>query len=264
MRSRGVMAVLAMFAAMLCAAAGLTACGPMTSAGSIYRDVDRDPDPAIARPYLEPGAPGADILAEAYRSSRSGQAEAVSPIEPVYHSADIAAAPPGFRVWIDGHEAVISLGSRTGEVGWAVGTEPTVRFELKPRLGEFRSAIIQVYRLLDERVVADSGIMLKESGEATALAPGRDIFLAHPGPSVTIRHIASGRTLPRLMLAEDARYEIQLVVGGNLEADVLSIRVHTAAPPSGHGTPAGPGTPPGAGAGGEPQQPQLPPGVTIP
>lgn len=245
----------------LLAAAG---CRPRSSADSIYADADRDPDPSLERPVLDRGAPGATIEAAETPALPPGVSAEPSRTEevadhstaPVFESADVMAKAPGIEVWIDGHQAALSGNSRQARVGWDVSVQPVIRFKLAERMGEFRSIVIQVYVVKDNQAELASGVTFKEPGEASVLTPGRDIFLPRPGGRVSIRHIASGQTMPWYVLSDNTHYEIQFVVGGNKEADALSVRVHTA-PKAGSLPP--PATQPEA-----PEAPKLPPGVVIP
>ncbi|MCG3178102.1 MAG: hypothetical protein BIFFINMI_00425 [Phycisphaerae bacterium] len=261
MRLLGVIALAATAALAGCQAVAMST-QPMYSSESIYADHDRDPDPAISTPYLEPGAPGGEEMpatAVGGPAATSGS-EIKPPPGPVYTTMDPVTDAPGFRVWIDGNEPAVTLGSRSGQVAWDISPEPSLKFALRPQMGTFRAATIQIYRIVGDRLDVSSGVTITEPGEPAVLTPEKEIFLPRPGGRVVIRHAASGQVLPWYTLANDAQYEIQIVIGGTKEPDALSVRVHTV--PKGR-KPGPPPTTQPEGPSGE-ETPRLPPGVIIP
>ena len=231
-------------------------CEPLTSNESIFRDVDREPDPAIKTPYLERNVPGREEVTSRPADPFAKPAPLIPP-PPTATAArleNLPAEQPAVRAWIDGHQGQTVVGSRTLRVLPPVSTTPTVRFELEARLGEFRSAAIQVYKVIDNRVDLATGLRIKEDGDNAALVPKRDIYLAKPGGRTAIRHIVGGATLDELSLQPGQEYEVQFLIGGTKTADALALRIITAIPPTSQ---------PADGPTTRPTGPALPPGVIV-
>ncbi len=265
-RTLGVLAICLPAAALAIPAA--TGCRPRTSQESIYRDIQREPDPADDSPYLDPGAPGAAHVnvarAIAEQPDPPHLPGSPQPSDYVtYESADPPDLDPLVRVWVDGQAPAAAMDRKTMALSEPVSVSPQVRFAMDPRMGQLRSAVIEVYHVADGRVQRTSGVRLTELTdgdvpiERRVLAPDRDIELLRPGGEVTVSPVAGGAGKLPAALDADQQYEIQFVVGGSLLNRVLAVRVHTVGPPTTQ--PAEPASP------GPPQQPPaLPPGVTAP
>jgi len=250
-----------LFGAMI-AAAMLAGCRPRTSQESIYRDAERDPDPAFTAPYLDPGPPATaeTSVARAIAENPLPPPQPPPPERPAYQSADPPDPDPLIRVWVEGRQPAAALDRKTMVLSDPVTLRPTVRFEMDPRMGTFRSAVIEVYPVVDGRTDRTAGVRLNEALdpdrpiEQSSLAPGKEIDLVRPGKDVTIRRVVGGQPADPFALAADSGYEIQVIVGGNRWAGVMAVRVYTAPPPTSQ--PAEPSAPP--------EGPSLPPGVIVP
>jgi hypothetical protein len=234
---------------------------PLDSQEAMDRNDYSRPDPAIRFPYTGVGAPGQAESPQ--QEPPPGTSMLIRPAtQPTFRSIDPADPNLLVRAWVDGLPPTEAVSGNIVRIRPAISRQPKLRFEMDARLGPFRAASIQIYRVVKNQPDGASCISLAEDGDYTILLPGKEIDLARL-KGVTCRRMATGETLKQVELDVGCDYEIQFLISGSRKAGPLAVRIHTAPPLA-----AVPGTQPDNTARpahpDEPDPSHLPPGVTIP
>lgn len=256
---RRVLCILSIVTAVAAALPGCRWMGsrPIDSQDSIYKGQDRPADPAVRSPYLGVGTPGRAVSPEQVPQPGT-PIRADMPKEPLYASVDVPASQPTVQAWVDGQSPVQAVGNRIIRIAQPVSRQPKLRFEIDAKLGQFRGATIQIYRLIAGQPDIATGLRVSEDGEPILLTPGSQIDLGQLTGSLVCRRTASNEQVRNVELEPGADYEIHFLVSGSKRAGSVAVRVRTiplpgtSQPDDTSGTPSQPG------------QTGLPPGVVIP